>query len=298
MSKLMLGLFILVIFTQANATSAWSSDRLVYNLRLDEVEYVETLLEKVLLRTSPFGGASEVGRSAEFFSRARLLEELIVGDNIQIVAEVPKPGWEEKLIPIRIPLRKGIQGYRLFLINRQDQERLSQVRSLEELKAIPTGTGVQWSTYLILRKAGFNVVPGETHARLFDMLKVRRFVTFGRGMNEIFGELERFGPDNPDLAIEQTLVLFVPLPTYFFVSPARPELASRVRQGLEEMLADGSFDAHFLEYHQSDIDRARLKHRKIFTIENPNLSQDPPLNDPALWFDPATHIPEDGDHSG
>lgn len=247
--------------------------------------YVEQLLEKSLAAS---GSQDTVVRAKERFSRDRLLQELIAGKSIHVIAEAPKPGWEDQLLTIRIPIRKGIQGYRLFLINRQDQPALSRVKTLEELKAFPTGSGAQWSTRRVLEENGFTVVTNPEYAALFKMLKLRRFVTFGRGINEAFREQEAFSSENENLVVEDTLCLFIPLPTYFFVSPAHPDLARRIETGLNKMIADGSFDRHFLDYHRDDIERARLSTRKIFSVTNPNLSAATPLDVPSYWFDPAT----------
>lgn len=249
--------------------------------------YVEDLLAMALKRVNV---SSEVVQARHRYSRDRLLQELIVGTNIHVIAEAPKPGWEEKLLPIRIPLRKGIQGYRLFLINRQDQAALSRVETLDDLKAFSTGSGAQWSTRRVLEDAGFHVVTSHDYSKLFDMLQLRRFTTFSRGINEVFNEQANFSDQNADLVVEETLCLFIPLPTYFFVSPEYPELARQIEEGLHLMIADGSFDRHFQDYHQVDIDRARLSERKIFSVSNPNLSPDTPLDEPSYWFDPSANL--------
>ena len=114
------------------------------------------------------------------FSRDRLLQELIKGENIHVIAGSSQTGLEDKLLPIHIPLRKGIQGYRLFLINKQDQTPLQGVETLEEFMAYPTGSGAQWSTRHVMEHAGFKVVTSEDYDTLFKMLKLRRFTTFGR----------------------------------------------------------------------------------------------------------------------
>lgn len=247
--------------------------------------YVEILLEKVLERTGAF---AQVAQATTQYSRDRLLQELIKGENIHVIAEAPKPGWEDKLLPIRIPIRKGVQGYRLFLINKQDQAALAQVDTLEELQALPTGSGAQWSTRKVMEQAGFQVVTSEDYEALFKMLKLRRFVTFGRGINEVFKEQESFVGGNENLIVEKTLCLFIPLPTYFFVSPAHPELAQVIEIGLKQMIADGSFDQHFLDFHHADLSRANLSERRIFSISNPNLSDQTPINEPSYWLDPAS----------
>ncbi len=254
--------------------------------------YAEQLLEMALAKAN-FDGT--VNRAAQRYSRDRLLQELKRGENIHVSAEVPKAGWEEQLITIRIPLRKGIQGYRLFLINSEDQEALSKVSSLEELQQFPTGLGSQWSITPIFQRAGFDVFTSDDYTALFKMLKLKRFVTFSRGLNEVYNEQQTFSEENESLVIEENLGLFIPLPTYFFVSPKHPNLAEKIELGLRRMMDDGSFDKHFLEYHRADIERAKLTSRKIFSIENFNLSKKTPLENKTYWFDPEKYAAEQAD---
>ncbi|MEM9633652.1 MAG: amino acid ABC transporter substrate-binding protein, partial [Pseudomonadota bacterium] len=165
---------------------------------------------------------------------------------------------------------------------------LAEVDTLEKLQAFPTGSGAQWSTRSVMEQAGFQVVTSEDYEALFKMLKLRRFLTFGRGINEVFKEQESFVDSNQSLIVEKTLCLFIPLPTYFFVSPAHPDLARLIEIGLKQMIADGSFDRHFLDFHHADLSRANLSKRKIFAISNPNLSGQTPVDEPSYWLDPAS----------
>ncbi|MDX5299983.1 MAG: hypothetical protein LPK85_13665, partial [Gammaproteobacteria bacterium] len=127
-------------------------------------EYPETLLQAILDRTAPEYGPARVERAAQVMSRERIFAALKhTGNQLHVLAEAPKPGWEEALIPIRIPIRKGIQGYRVFLIKRAHQPLLEKVHSLEALAALPTGAGAQWSTAPVMTAAGFNVVLGSSY---------------------------------------------------------------------------------------------------------------------------------------
>jgi hypothetical protein len=249
--------------------------------------YIDELIETILERTD---GPEVVDRHIEErtkFSRDRKLIELMEGNNLAFDAVGTKPEWEKNLITIRIPLRKGLQGFRLFFINERDQAALEKVESLEDLQGFPTGSGAQWSTTPLLEAAGFNVVRGESKSNLMDMLAAKRFSTFGRGVDEIFKEYEKWSSTYPDLAIEQSVALFIPHPTYIFVSPKRTDLAERFEKGLREMIADGSFDALFLKHFQDDIERAGLNDRKVFQIANPRLSKETPLDQDQLWFMPS-----------
>jgi hypothetical protein len=251
-------------------------------------EYINDLTRQIAERTEVPGAAPFGIQDTTNFSRNRKLLELISGEVIEFTALPTKPEWEEKLIPIRIPVRKGLQGYRLFFINRQDQKTLSKVETLDQLKAIPTGSGAQWSTTVALEEAGFSVVKGQTKDELKKMLSLGRFVTYGRGIDEIFSERKDLEAQYPSLTVEQEIALFIPHPIYYFVTPKRPDLAERIEQGLREMIADGSFDALFWKYYGDDILRARLDRRRVFRIPNPLLGPETPLTDTSLWFDPAS----------
>ncbi|MBO6509517.1 MAG: hypothetical protein JJ979_13770 [Roseibium sp.] len=249
--------------------------------------YPEELLKRALEKTSSSFPAAVVVRSEMSYSRDRMLQELLRGERLHVVAEAPKPEWEQNLLTIRIPIRKGIQGYRLFLINRQSQEALSKVSNLEDLKAFPTGSGAQWSTRIAMEKAGFDVRVADNYSDLFRMLKSDRFVTFGRGINEVFSEQAIFEKDNKDLIVEESLCLYIPLPTYFFVSPKREDLKIQLETGLNMMIEDGTFDELFTEYFADLLNKANLVDRRIFRISNPNLSKDTPLSDDRLWLLPG-----------
>lgn len=247
-------------------------------------DYPHKLLQLILDATVENNTKANVTHSEFAMTRDRMLFSLISGDKLHVVAEAPKKEWLEKLLVIRIPIRKGIQGYRLFFINQDDQALISKMNSLSEFVTLPTGSGVGWSTAEIMRKSGFKVVFGSNYDSLFDMLERRRFVTFGRGINEIYPEFNVKKPRYPNLAIEETLVVHIPLPTYFFVSPKKPQLAKRIERGLMKLIESGDFDAYFMSYHQEVIEKTNLTKRKVFSLPNPNLSEADPLNIEKFWY--------------
>ncbi len=118
------------------------------------------------------------------------------------------------------------------------------------------------------------------------MLSEQRFDYFPRGINEIFGEFETRKDEITNMKIEETLALYLPLPTYFFVTPTRPDLATRIKQGLLSILEDGTMDQIFLEYHSDVIQKARLKDRIIFKLPNLNLSDETPFHRKDFWYHP------------
>ncbi len=87
-------------------------------------------------------------------------------------SEAPtRPDFERNAIPVRIPLRKGILGYRLFLIDASNQHLFDAISKVEELKHLRAGSGSQWSITPILQQQGFAVTTALEYQTLFQMLK-------------------------------------------------------------------------------------------------------------------------------
>jgi hypothetical protein len=248
--------------------------------------YPKNLLQRILDVTDTEFQTSEVKAAKNVMTRARALRELEQGLNIHVMAEAPKPEWNARLLSVRIPIRKGIQGYRLFLIKKRDQARLNKINSFNAFKKLPTGSGIGWSTTRVLKDNQFNVITGTNYEGLFSMLMLDRFITFGRGINEAFAELAQHEQQHPELAIDEKFLLFIPLPTYFFVSPKKPELRDRIEKGLKQLIHTGEFETIFHKEFDSLIQKANLAKRITFRISNPNLTEDDPVDNEAYWLKP------------
>lgn len=247
--------------------------------------YNNTVLTEALKNTVDKYGDFEIEQTVHGLSRDRALKELLSGQLINVHIVPTRQEWEEKTIPIRIPIVKGLLSYRLFFIKNQDVEKFSKVSSLDELKALRAGLGLQWSTTKAMQPQGFDIVTGDSYEGLFNMLSHRRFDYFPRGVNEIFEEAESRRTKYPDIVIEPSKALYLPQPTYLFVSPQYPKLAQRIKEGLEGMIQDGSFDKIFWKHHKNNITKAALNERTIFSIDNPELSPQTPWQNKKLWLD-------------
>ena len=153
-------------------------------------------------------------------------------------------------------------------------------------KLIPTGSGLEWSTTRVLKESQFNVITGSDYEGLFGMLMLDRFTTFGRGINEAFDEFDQHKKQYPELTIDEKFLLFIPLPTYFFVSPKKPELRNRIELGLNKLIKTGEFEKIFQKEFGALIKKANLAKRTIFKIPNPNLTPEDPVNIKEYWFNP------------
>lgn len=234
--------------------------------------YTYELMELIFKATPEYTNA-QVKTTAWNMTRSRIFHELKKGNLLNVVAGAPQKEWDSNLIAVPIPIRKGLQGFRVFIIKDKNREKLVQVDSLQSLKALHTGSGNGWSTRLAMEQAGFVVVTANGYESLFSMLSKQRFTTFGRGINEAYKEVESHLALYPDLVVDNHILLEIPLATYFYVSPSFPEIADRIRVGLLRLIESGEFDQFFFQKYCSDILKANMSERMLFKIDNPQVSQ-------------------------
>ncbi|WP_139309714.1 amino acid ABC transporter substrate-binding protein [Teredinibacter haidensis] len=188
---------------------------------------------------------------------------------------------EHELLPIRIPLYRGLGGWRLLFVRNEDQ-RFSQVHSLKRLKNMKAGLGHDWPDTQVLNANRFNVITAFSRDSLFQQLHFKRIDYFPRGIYEIWDE--KALPIALGLKVEPNIVLRYPTATYFFVDKNDTELATTLKQGLELAIKDGSFHRVFMAFMASHILQANLQGRTLLEIPNPTLSSETPLNQKELWF--------------
>jgi hypothetical protein len=255
--------------------------------------YDYELLRQALEATVATHGPYELRRSATAMNQARAADEIAAGSGlVNVFARSTTLEHEQRFLPIRIPIDKGLISYRVFLIRSDMQARFEAVNSLEELRAYSVGSFLTWADTRILREGGFNVVTGDSYEGLFRMLVARRFDFFSRGADEAYREFDERRDALPDMRVEEKLLLHFPTTRLFFVqrSPDGARLAARIEAGLDRMIKDGSFDAYFLKAKGPLIERAHLKTRRVFHIDNPVLSPETKATRqarPEMWFDPA-----------
>ena len=215
--------------------------------------------------------------------RAELL--LAASSEISVMTRTTSVHREQALRPVRIPLDKGLTGYRLFLIKAGTQARLNTVRTLAQLQAFSIGQGAVWVDTDILRAQGFNVVTSPTYEALLPMLEANRFDLLSRGVNEIGQEYTAGSRTYPDLAIENRLLLYYPLPRYFFFPPT-PEgehLARRTEEGLRMLIKNGKFERRYQAFKKFILGDLNLAGRRVFNLNNPYLPPETPLTERELW---------------
>jgi ABC-type amino acid transport substrate-binding protein len=254
-------------------------------------EYHWEILQTALEKTVPKWGPYKIERSEFMTERRQTFELKAATGKLTVMYLSTTPDLEQSLVPVRIPVDRNLGGYNVLLIRKGDQARIDAARTLDDLRQLTFGLGLGWLDVEILRANGFKVVTGSSYDGLFEMLVQRRFDVFPRASLEILDEYERRKDALPDLAIEQNLVFYYPLPMYFWFSrnDSGRRLAARAEEGMRAMIADGTYDRIFDKHQRHKIETLRLKSRRVLAIENPLLGSETPFGDKKLWFDPKTY---------
>ncbi|RZL40479.1 MAG: hypothetical protein EOP35_00765 [Rubrivivax sp.] len=189
------------------------------------------------------------------------------------------------LLPVRIPIDRGLLGWRLLLVRRNDLARWADVRSLADLRGRLAGQGHDWPDTTILRANGLEVGTSSVYDALFRMLAAGRIDFFPRSILEIDAEMA--AGRYPELAIAPDLMLHYPAAAYFFVSPHRPELADELRAGLEAAVADGSFQRLHREVYGPLVKAHPVSPQRVLRLTNPLLPAATPLQRRELWLRPG-----------
>jgi hypothetical protein len=284
---------VMLITSLAAACSAASEMTYIYNApesQLDKrYEYHWEILRTALEKTVDKYGPYRMTAAGTMTEKRQANELKAASGKLTVMYLSTIPEFEKELIPIRIPVDKNLGGYCVFLIRKGEQERFDNVKTVDDLRKFSYGLGLGWIDVDILRANHFKVVTGSSYDGLFEMLANKRFDIFLRATVEVLDELEERKDKFPELTIEKHLILYYPLPMYFWFSKNEEgkRLAARAEEGMRKMIEDGTYDKIFDKYQKYKVEKLDLKNRRIFKIENPFLVPETPFNETKLWFDPT-----------
>jgi len=250
-------------------------------------EYKISVLTLALEKTQALYGSFEIKVADIPTTTKRALLEVSSGKTINLFIAVTTKEWEQKTLPIRIPIRRGILSYRLLAVNKNALNKFSKVKHIQDLKKLAAGVRVGWATADIFNAQNFSLYQLESIEGLYNMLDREAIDYIPRGINQVYNDIAIRQPNN--LMVEPNLVLYLPAPTYIMVSPNEKRLAERIELGLEKMVSDGSLKAMFYRFYGDFINRTDISSRRIINIPNLSQPQTIPFARPELWFQ---HDPE------
>jgi len=249
-----------------------------YNYRID---LLKLAMDKTLESDGPYSLAPVHTKMPQ----SRGLRFLARGEKVNVVFLATNKERESTFLAVKIPILRGLLGYRISIIRKNSLQDFARIESIEQLKAqYKAGFGNQWADMEILRINNIPTVGTIEYENLFSMLAAKRFDYFPRGINEAWSEVAQRKERFPSLTVDPYIALYYPYPVYFFVNKSNLKLADRIERGLQAALADGSFKALFLKYHSSMIEQAALHNRKLFILKNPTLAEGTAEIDSSWWL--------------
>jgi hypothetical protein len=280
MSKILAGFILLFSFNAQSASWQITFPRPLEATSTIE-EYPIQLLSLALAQT---GVNYQLKHSENILTKGKALDRLQDNREINIVWGMTSPQREKDLLPIRIPIFKGLIGWRLLLIRQDMAERFEYIQKLEHFIKLAPLQGRDWPDTKILQYNGFDVVTERTSSALLKMLSNAQGDFFPRSIIEVWEELANNDAVN-QIQVQPTLGIHYPSAIYFFVNKKSVPLANLIEKGLEKAIENGKFEALFVKYYKANIDKSQIEKRTFYQLDNTFLPEKTPLDRNELWFD-------------
>jgi len=250
--------------------------------------YFNNLINLILANTQEKYGKSFITFSQKI-EQGRALMQLKNNKDIDIYWAGTSKKREKDLIAIKIPLLKGLLGYRMLIINKNLKSKFDNIKTIDDLKKLKACQGKYWPDSKILKNSGFKVVENTNYESMFLQVEKNRCDYFPRGVHEIKSEIQIRKEKYKNLIIYDKIIIYYPFPMYFFVSKYKPLLAKRIEDGLNKLIKNGTFLKH-LKNHITTKHIFPLKNwqdkAKIFKIKNPYLSENTNYKNNKFWIVP------------
>lgn len=194
-------------------------------------------------------------------------ESMVINGSLDVQWLSTSKKREAAMIAIEEPIYRGILGLRLLLSRKDKAHELSNIQSKQQLSQYTGGHGAHWGDLPVYAANGLPVKTHVEYNLIFKWLISNRIDYFHRGINEVWPEYERY---SKDISVVNDVMLFYPLPVYFFVTKQRPRLANDIQAGLKIAIKDGSYKTLFLNEYESILRKSNLKERRLIILDNPD----------------------------
>jgi len=254
-------------------------------------DYFTGLLQKALIRGAN-GRPVPALLEQQIMEQERATRELMRGRLLDVYWMGSNSFREANLRAIKIPLTRGLLGYRRFIIANAKESRFGEVRSLQDLKSMVACQGMDWPDTKVLRHAGLRVRELALQDTIFKGLSNGLCDYYPRGYFEIDSDLHTFKPSYPLITHEKTILLHYPESVYFFVNRAHEDWAQWIEAGLNRMIDSGEF-LEFMRQHPLTASSFPLQlghYQRVFELTNPDLPPDTDFRNPRYWFQAGDFI--------
>lgn len=238
--------------------------------------YYEDLLRLALERTRATDGDYKIIYANQNSGPERERAMVISDTGLTVIWGSVTPERTAQMLVVPVDLVKNLNSYRALIISADQQTRFDKITTLNDLRLLTVGTGINWANNRIFDDNGIKLVTSGSFSGLFKMLAAGRVDYVARAPYEILGEI--FDYSNYKVKLEERLLLQFtqPLNYSFFVNKHNTTLANRLERGLRLAQADGSFDALFFHYPSFAYGYQLVKNAKLKIISL-NASSAPPV---------------------
>lgn len=179
---------------------------------------------------------------------------------------------------LRVPLERGLLGYRICLVRDEDSDLLGNVRKTEDLKKVRIGQGIGWGDIAVYRDAGIDVVeaPFNSVSDPVKALASRHFDALPLGVNEYQLFLQAYNKEGAGIATDRHIVISYPWFRYVWVSTATKDsklLFEALDKGFGIIAANGEFVAIYEKYKDAEP-RKHLAGRRTIHLQSPYSTDD------------------------
>lgn len=238
-----------------------------------ELAVLQLLLDKTLASHGPYRLEGSVP-----MSQNRAFLQLAAGE-VDLISSMSSRERESQGLPVRVCLYRGLLGVRLPLVLESRRAEIDALGATRPPRELRNGQVADWPDTAVLTHNGWQVERLPRLGQFAELLRRRRLDIVSLGALEAFPIADA----RPDVTVGERWAIAYPAAFYFFASPARPELAERLRAGWDKALADGSFENLFEQRLGTQLRRARLEQRQWWRLENPGLPTATPLSEARLW---------------
>ncbi len=209
-------------------------------------------------------------KPASFHAQQERALKLLESGEINVVWSGSNHVREKEYRAIKIPMYKGMFGWRLMLVRRSMKHALKNIHTKQDLHNFAFGMGGDWPDAKLFEANRMKVVTATSYESLFTMLRFKRFELFPRSVLEVWQELELYGELGID--IDPYIVINYPYHSYYFVAKNNHELAEDIEHGFNQLIQSGQYESMFQEAFGEQLERAKLMERRLIRFDNPDLN--------------------------
>ncbi|MCG7534730.1 transporter substrate-binding domain-containing protein [Pseudoalteromonas sp. OOF1S-7] len=217
-------------------------------------------------------------------TQSRAVRLLGKPSGIDVFWSVTSRAREQQALAVRIPLVKGLLGYRVLFIAASRAADFVDIKHWGQLQPVLFGLRHDWPDRVVFELNGLQVVAFHDTAKAMSMLSSKRLDVVPLDILAA-GDFS----SRSDIMVQPQLLIHYPSAVYLFVDKANTLLHALLQQGLEQAIADGCFEWLFRRHFARQLEQLDLAGRTRLNLSNPTLSAETPLSRSELWYQPGKY---------